>query len=29
VGVGDATERLREGQRVTVDGSAGVIELLD
>ncbi len=28
VGVGDATTRLREGQRVTVDGSAGVIEML-
>lgn len=27
VGVGDATARLRDGQRVTVDGSAGVIEV--
>ena len=26
VGVGDATVRLRDGQRVTVDGSAGIIE---
>ncbi len=27
VGVGDATARLRDGQRVTVDGSAGLVEL--
>lgn len=27
VGAGDATMRLRDGQRVTVDGSAGVVEL--
>lgn len=29
VGVGDATTHLHDGQRVTVDGSAGVIESLD
>lgn len=27
VGVGDATARLRDGQHVTVDGSAGIIEV--
>lgn len=27
VGVGDATTRLRDGQIITVDGSAGVVEL--
>jgi pyruvate,water dikinase len=27
VGTGDATTRLRDGQQVTVDGSAGVVEL--
>jgi pyruvate,water dikinase len=29
VGVGDATERLRDGQRVTVDGSAGIVETFE
>jgi len=28
VGTGDATARLRDGQRVTVDGSAGIVQLL-
>lgn len=28
VGTGDATEVLKDGQRVTVDGSAGVVELV-
>lgn len=28
VGAGDATTRLRDGQRVTVDGSAGVVQVL-
>ena len=27
VGTGDATARLRDGQRVTVDGNAGVVEI--
>jgi rifampicin phosphotransferase len=29
VGVHEATERLRTGQRVRLDGSSGVIEILD
>ncbi|HEU5439603.1 MAG TPA: PEP/pyruvate-binding domain-containing protein [Ktedonobacterales bacterium] len=28
VGVGDATTRLRDGQQVTVDGSAGIVRVL-
>ncbi|MGZ3639808.1 MAG: PEP-utilizing enzyme, partial [Ktedonobacterales bacterium] len=28
VGASDATARLRDGQRVTVDGSAGLVELV-
>jgi rifampicin phosphotransferase len=28
VGAGDATARLRDGQQVTVDGSAGVVEVI-
>ncbi|MGZ3674284.1 MAG: PEP-utilizing enzyme, partial [Ktedonobacterales bacterium] len=28
VGASDATARLRDGQRVTVDGSAGLVELM-
>jgi pyruvate,water dikinase len=27
VALGDATRRLRDGQRITVDGHAGVVEL--
>jgi phosphohistidine swiveling domain-containing protein len=27
VALGDATRRLRDGQRITVDGHAGVVEI--
>jgi pyruvate,water dikinase len=29
VALGDVTRRVRDGQRITVDGSAGLLELHD
>jgi pyruvate,water dikinase len=29
VALGDATRRVRDGQRITIDGSSGLLELLD
>lgn len=29
VGLGDVTRRVRDGQRITIDGSAGLLELHD
>jgi phosphoenolpyruvate synthase/pyruvate phosphate dikinase len=29
VGVGDATQRVRDGQRITIDGYSGLVELHD
>jgi phosphohistidine swiveling domain-containing protein len=29
VALGDATRRVRDGQRITIDGSTGLLELLE
>jgi pyruvate,water dikinase len=29
VALGDATRRVRDGQRITIDGSSGLLELLE